>query len=93
MTTFQKITRDIREYQDSYIEDQLKKYQNRKYNICIKMEHDIYTQEQADKNYERASKIYNMLAMEKSRRMQEKDIVIRQVLKSMQGQSMFIASK
>jgi hypothetical protein len=93
MTILKEVSRDVQDYPDDYIERQMQKYQDRKYNICIKMEKGIYSQKQADKNYERASKIYTLFFMEKNRRMLEQDKIIREVLKSMQGQSMGVLTR
>ncbi len=93
MTILKEVTRDIQEYPDDYIERQIQKYTDRKYNICIKMEHGIYTQKQADKNYERASKICNLFQMEKYRRMLEQDKVFKEIIKSMQGQSLGVLTR
>lgn len=82
MSILQEITECVDSYSDWFIETLMQKYEQRKYNICIKMEHGIYTQEQAERNYERASKIYTVLFKEKNRRMLEQDKVIRDILKS-----------
>ena len=88
MTKLQEIIQDVQFYTDFEIERELGKYEERKYNICIRLENGSYTQEQADRNYERASKIYNILRKEKQRRMLEKDKAYTELLKSMQGKSL-----
>lgn len=55
-------------------------YNRRKDNICIKMERGIYSLEQANKNYKRASLICNIFESEKKRRIQEYDKNIQNVI-------------
>jgi hypothetical protein len=73
MSVLRDIQAEVKEYSDDHIKHLMQKYDQRKYNICMKMEHGIYTQKQADKNYERAAKIWHVLWQEKHDRMMALD--------------------
>jgi hypothetical protein len=89
MNKLKEISENIGEYSDYKIEKGIELYTNRKYNICIKMEKGIYTQKQADKNYERASKICNLFYEEKRRRMLEQDKIFKGFIEVLKEQQPF----
>ena len=93
MTKLQEITEGVQFYDDYTIERLMQRYTDRKYNICIKMERGIYSQKQADRNYERAAKIYTVLYNEKHRRMIEQDKYFRAYLDSIRGTSLGVVKK
>ena len=72
MTVIEEIATDIKNYDDNLIVKLIKKYKAKQYNICIKLEKGLYTEEQADRNHEKVVKILCFLEHEKERREQER---------------------
>jgi hypothetical protein len=76
-----KAQESVRELSNELIEYWITFYNKRKDNICIKMERGVYSLDQANRNYERASMIYNVFELEKKRRIKEYDKIIQSVIK------------